>query len=93
MHSVGKDEGLVTIAFQNITGSNLGNVEEYVEDTKGKFLEFSKEFDAPAGSVAIQLRITMLPEKSSEKAHPGTFLICDDVKLVAFTPKEKPAIQ
>jgi hypothetical protein len=87
LQSFGKDQGVIVICFQNSTGSTLGSHEEYLDDTKGKFVQFTKEIKAPAGTAMLQLRLTILPDKGSEKAHPGTFLLCDDLKLTAIVIK------
>jgi hypothetical protein len=93
VQSVGKDQGVLVFCFQNAAGSTIGSQEEYLDDTKGKFVQFSKEIKAPAGSAVLQFRLTMLPSKGSEKAHPGSFLLCDDLKLTGIAIKEKPLVQ
>jgi len=96
VHSVGKDEAVIVICFQNAGGSTIGTVEEYFNDTNSKWTEFSKEYKSPAGSAVVQMRLTVLPGKDAEKVHAGSYLICDDLKLAAFTPvapAEKPLIQ
>jgi hypothetical protein len=93
LQTFGKDQGVMVVCFQNATGSTLGSDEEYLDDTKGKFVQFKKEIKAPAGASMLQLRLTILPDKGSEKAHPGSFLLCDDLKLTAIAIKEKPLIQ
>jgi hypothetical protein len=93
VHSLGKDEGVIVLCFQNEGGSTVGTMEEYLEDTNSKFAEFVKEFKAPAGATSVQIRLTILPVKESEKTHPGTYFICDDLKLAALAPKEKQLIQ
>ena len=93
VQSVGKDQGVMVFCFQNAAGSTIGSQEEYLDDTKGKFVQFSKEIKAPAGSAVLQFRLTMLPNKGSEKAHPGSFLLCDDLKLTGIAIKEKPLVQ
>lgn len=93
IQSVGKDQGVMVFCFQNATGSTIGSQEEYLDDTKGKFVPFSKEIKAPAGSAVLQVRLTILPDKGSEKAHVGSYMLCDDLKLVAMVAKEKPLIQ
>lgn len=93
LQSVGKDEGVIVFCFQNAAGSTLGTEEEYLDDTKGKFVQFTKEIKAPAGAALLQVRMTILPDKDSEKAHPGSALFCDDLKLTAIEVKEKPLVQ
>jgi len=93
LESFGKDQGVVVFSFQNSSGSTIGSQEEYLDGTKGKFVQFTKEIKAPAGAAMLQLRLTILPDKGSEKAHPGTFLLCDDLKLTAISIKEKPLVQ
>ena len=96
VHSVGKDQGVVVICFQNAGGSTIGTVEEYFDDTNSKWTEFSREYKSPAGSALVHVRLTMLPTKDSEKVHPGSYVLCDDLKLATFTPAapaEKPLIQ
>jgi hypothetical protein len=93
LQSVGKDLGVMIFCFQNATGSTIGSQEEYLEDTKGKFVQFTKEIKAPPGAAFVHFRLTILPDKASEKAHPGTYLMCDELKLAAITIKEKPLIQ
>lgn len=93
LQSFGKDEGVMIFGFQNATGSTIGSFEEYLADTKGKFTQFTKEIKAPAGAAMLHLRITILPDKTSEKAHTGSFLMCDDLKLTTVEAKEKPLIQ
>jgi hypothetical protein len=93
LQSIGQDQGVMVLCFQNAGGSTLGSEEEYLNDTKGKFVQFTKEIKAPAGSAFLQLRLTILPDKGSAKAHPGSYLLCDDLKLTTIAIKEKPLIQ
>ena len=93
VHSVGKDQGVIVLCFQNSSGSTVGTEEAYLDDTKAQFVPFSREVKAPSGAAAVQVRLTILPDKGSENAHPGSYLICDDLKLVALVPKEKPLVQ
>lgn len=93
LQSVGKDQGVMIFCFQNAGGSTIGSVEEYIDDSKGKFVRFSKEIKAPPGAAVVHFRVTILPDKGNEKVHPGTTLICDELKLAAVTIKEKPLIQ
>lgn len=93
VHSVSKDQGVVVLTFQNLNGSTVGSVEEYLEDTKSQFVLLEKEIKAPAGAMTVGISITILPGKESEKAHPGSNLICDDLKMATFVLPEKPLIQ
>jgi hypothetical protein len=93
LQSFGKDQGVMVFCFQNAAGSTVGSQEEYLDDSKGKFVSFTKEIKAPAGSSLLQVRITILPDKASEKAHPGSYLLCDDLKLTTVEFKEKPLVQ
>ena len=96
VHSVGKDEAVIVLCFQNSSGSTIGTIEEYIDETNSKWSELSKEYKSPAGSATAQVRLTILPGKESEKAHPGSYLICDDLKLSTYipvVPVEKPLIQ
>jgi hypothetical protein len=93
LQSFGKDQGVIVFCFQNAAGSTVGSDEEYLDDSKGKFVAFTKEIKAPAGSSMLQVRITILPDKSSEKSHPGSYLLCDDLRLTTIEIKEKPLIQ
>jgi hypothetical protein len=96
MHSIGKDQAVIVLCFQNAGGSTIGTVEEYIDDTNSKWAGFTKEYKSPAGSAVVHVRLTVLPGKENEKAHAGSYLICDDLKLAAFVPvapAEKPLIQ
>jgi hypothetical protein len=93
LQSFGKDQGVIVLSFQNSAGSTVGSDEEYLDDSKGKFVPFTKEIRAPAGAAMLQVRITILPDKGSEKAHPGSYLLCDDMKLSTIAIKEKPLVQ
>lgn len=93
VRSIEKDEGVVIICFLNSGGSTVGTAEEYLEDTKSKFVEYSKDIKPPAGATAVHVRLTVLPSKGNERAHVGSYLICDDLKLTAIAPKEKPLVQ
>ncbi len=96
VHAVGKDQAVVVLCFQNSGGSTIGTAEEYIDDTNSKWSEFTREYKSPAGSAMVQLRLTVLPGKDNEKVHPGSYVICDDLKLLAFTPAaptEKPLVQ
>jgi len=96
VHSVGKDQAVIVLCFQNASGSTIGTIEEYVDETNAKWNEFSRECKSPAGSATVHVRLTILPGKESGKAHPGSYLICDDLKLTALTPVapvDKPLIQ
>ena len=96
VHSVGKDQAVIVLCFQNAGGSTIGTIEEYFDDTNSKWVDISKEYKSPAGSAFVQVRLTVLAGKDNEKVHAGSYLICDDLKLAAFTPVapvEKPLIQ
>jgi hypothetical protein len=96
VHSVGKDEAVLVLCYQNAAGSTIGTVEEYIEDTNSKWSEFSREFKSPAGSALVHVRLTLLPGKDVDKAHPGSYVICDDMKLAAIAPVapvDKPLVQ
>jgi hypothetical protein len=93
VRSVERDLGVVVLCFQNSGGSTVGTVEEYLDDSKSKFLEFTKEIKSPANASSVHVRLTVLPGKESEKLHPGSYVICDDLKLVTIAPKEKPPVQ
>ena len=93
LQAVGKDQGLIVLCFQNSSGSTLGSEEIYLDDTKGKFAPFAKDIKAPAGTAMTQMRVTILPEKGAEKAHPGSSLLCDDLKLALVAVSEKPLVQ
>ena len=96
VHAVGKDHAVIVLCFQNTSGSTIGTVEEYIEDTNSKWTDISKEFKLPVGSAMAQLRLTLLSAGENEKVHAGSYLVCDDLKLATFTvlaPAEKPLIQ
>ena len=93
VRSVEGDQGLIILCFQNSGGSTVGTVEEYLEDTKSKFVDFSKNIKPPAATASVHVRLTVLPSKGNEKAHVGSYLICDDLKLTAVAPKETPLVQ
>lgn len=93
VRSVENDQGVIILCFQNSGGSTVGTVEEYMEDTKSKFVAFSKDIKPPAGSASVHVRLTVLPSKGSERAHVGSYLVFDDLKLTAITPKETPLVQ
>lgn len=93
VHSIDKDQAVLVLSFQNAGGSTVGSVEEYFDDSASKWLDYTKEIKPPAGAAAVHVRLTLLPGKDAEKAHPGSYVICDDLKMVAFTAVEKPLIQ
>jgi hypothetical protein len=93
VQAAGKDQGVIILCFQNASGSTIGTAEEYIDDTKGKFIDFAKEIKAPAGAAAVHLRLTILPSQGNEKAHAGSWLMCDDVGLAAIAIQEKPVVQ
>ena len=93
VRSVEKDQAVVILCFQNSSGSTVGTVEEYLEDTKSKFLDLSKVIKPPAAAASVHVRMTLLPSKGNEKAHVGSFMVCDDLKLTHLAPKETPLVQ
>lgn len=93
VRSIENDQAVIVLCFQNSGGSTLGSVEEYLEDSKSKFLGFSKDIKPPAATAAVHIRLTVLPSKGNERAHVGSYMICDDIKLAAVAPKEKPLVQ
>ena len=93
VRSVEGDQGVIVICFLNSTGSTVGTVEEYLDDSKSKFVEYAKDVEAPAATAAVHVRLTVLPGEGNEKAHPGSYLLADDLRLVGVTPKEKPQVQ
>jgi hypothetical protein len=96
MRSIEKDQGALILCFVNSGGSTVGTMEEYVDDTKSKFIELDKDVKPPAGTSAVHLRLTIFPDKSSEKTHVGSYVVCDDLRLTTVAPappKEKPPVQ
>ena len=93
IRSIEKDQGVVLLCFVNSGGSTVGTTEEYIDDTKSKYIEFSKEIKPPPGTAAVNLRVTVFPDKGGEKTHVGSYVVCDHLKLVAIAPAEKPPIQ
>lgn len=93
VRSVEKDRGVILLSFINSGGSTVGTTEEYIEETKSKYVEVSKEIKPPAGTAAVNMRVTIFPAADSEKAHVGSYIVCDDLKLVAMAAKEKPPVQ
>ena len=93
MHSTGKDQGVLVLCFTNSNGSTIGTTEEYIDDSGGKFIALTKEFQPPAGCTAVHVRLTVLPDKQSEKLHEGSFVICDNLRLTAIIPPEAPIVQ
>jgi hypothetical protein len=93
VRSIEKDEAVVILCFVNSGGSTVGTMEEYVEDTKSKFVEHSKEIKPPAGTESVHIRITILPSKGMERSHVGSYVICDDLKLTTIAPKATPLVQ
>lgn len=93
VRSVEGDQGVIILCFQNSGGSTVGTVEEYIEDTKSKFVEFTKDIKPPAATASVHVRLTVLPSKGYERAHVGSYLSCDDLKLTAVAPKEAPVVQ
>ena len=93
VRSVEGDQGVLVICFLNSTGSTVGTMEEYLDDSKSKFVEYVKDINPPAATAAVHVRLTVLPGKGSEKAHPGSYLLADDLRLVGVAPKEKPLVQ
>ncbi len=93
VRSVENDQGVIILCFQNSGGSTVGTMEEYVEDTKSKFVDFSRDIKPPAATAFVQVRMTVLPSKGNERAHVGSYLICDDLKLTAVASKEQPPVQ
>ena len=90
IRSVESDQGLIILCFQNSGGSTVGTVEEYLEDTKSKYVSFSKDIKPPPASASVHVRLTLFPSKGNEKAHVGSYMICDDLKLTALAPKQTP---
>ena len=93
LHSVGEDQGVIVLAFLNENGSTIGSDEEYLDETNSKFLAFAKEIKAPSGAASLNVRVTILAAKSTDKIHQGSHIICDDLKLIAIAPKEKQLLQ
>lgn len=96
VHAIGKDQAVIVICFQNAGGSTIGTFEEYIDDTNSKWAGFSREYKSPAGSAIVHVRLTVLPGKDNEKVHAGSYLLCDNLNLAAFTPEapaEKPLVQ
>jgi hypothetical protein len=93
MHSLGKDQGVIVLCFQNVSGSTIGTVEEYIDDTNAKWVDLSKEYKAPSGAAIVHVRVTVLPGNESERAHPGSFMTCDEMKLTAFTQQKEQLAQ
>lgn len=93
VRSVEGDQGVIVICFLNSTGSTVGTMEEYLDDSKSKFVAYAKDITPPAATAAVHVRLTVLPGEGNEKAHPGSYLLADDLRLVGVAPKEKPLVQ
>ncbi|HAL57366.1 MAG TPA: hypothetical protein DCP63_13090 [Bacteroidetes bacterium] len=92
LHSEGNDKALLLICFVSSEGSTLETVEEYLTLNKPEFSSFSKVAKIPNGAERAHIRLTLVADKQSGKLHEGSYVIFDDVKLVALLPRGKSFI-
>lgn len=93
VRSVEGDQAVLVVCFLNSTGSTVGTFEDAFDDTKSKFVDYEKDIKPPPATTVVHVRLTVLPGKGSEKMHPGSYVVADDLKLVGVVPPEKPLVQ
>jgi len=81
--SVGGDVGYISMEFRNSDGSTIRVCEERLLDTGGSFKAFTSPFEAPDDAASGEFRIALLATKEGGSLHVGSFVIADDVVLVA----------
>ena len=83
MKSVGGDVGYISMEFKNGEGSTIRVCEERLLDTGGSYKSFTSPFQAPDAAASGEFRIALLSAKDGGSLHEGSFVIADDVVLVA----------
>lgn len=92
-HSVGKDAAVVILCFQNAAGSTVGTDEQYFREEKREFTRFTKEIKAPDAASTVQVRLTILDDAEGGTLDLGSYVVFDDIKLVALPPKPKAVVR
>ena len=82
LHSVGADIGFLSIAFMNTNGSSIGSVEEFLTNSTGEYVQFSRDIRLPEGTATMDLHLTLLAGKGSTGVHDGSFVLFDDLECV-----------
>lgn len=89
--SVGEDVGFISLEFQNAQGNSIRMCQENISESKVSYTVFKGKFPAPDEAVSAELKIAVIPSKSSGDLHDGTSILVDDMVLIALEPeKEKP---
>ncbi len=91
LNSIGKDAGFVAFEFQNADGNTVKLYEQNLIDPTDEFKMFTLSVPVPPAAEHLCVRCTILPGKGSEKLHDGTYILYDDLQVVAIQEGvEKP---
>jgi hypothetical protein len=87
LHSVAGDRGFLSITFKN-AGSAIGSLEEFLIQSSGEFVHFSRRAKIPDTTSKMDLHLTLLAGKESAGVHEGSYVIFDDLEFVVLSGKE-----
>jgi len=85
LNSVGKDVGFISLELQNAEGNTVKICQENLTTPTVGFAPFTVTGNIPHEAVRLDIKLTLLPGQESEKAHEGSYIIFDDLELVAVS--------
>jgi hypothetical protein len=86
LHSVGKDEGFISIELVDADGNTIKICQENLTNPAADFTRFTVAGDIPRGAVKLDIKLTLLPDKDSDSLHEGSYVLFDDLELLPVTP-------
>ena len=91
LNSLGKDAGFIVLDFRSAEGSTVKLLELNFRESRLEYTPFVLNVDSPPNAVHVEVKCTLLPGEGSEKLHEGSYLLLDDMQLVAsLPPDQKP---
>jgi hypothetical protein len=89
LRSVGKDVGFISLELLNAEGNTVKICQENLANAMDGFTRFTVTGNIPGEAVRLDIKLSLLPGKESEKHHEGSYVIFDDLELVAVLPENE----
>ncbi|HEX7573582.1 MAG TPA: hypothetical protein VF514_10850 [Bacteroidota bacterium] len=89
LNSVGKDAGFIAIELQDADGNTVKICQENLANPAVEFTRFSMAGDIPSQALWLDIKLTLLPGKGSDNLHEGSYILFDDLEVVAVLPEKE----
>jgi hypothetical protein len=89
LSSVGKDAGFIAIELQDADGNTVKICQENLANPAVEFTRFSMTGDIPSRALRLDIKLTLLPGKGSDNLHEGSYILFDDLEVVAVSPEKE----